>query len=384
MRRPVEIKATSGGHSAPVNALDTPASDTTPVVEDPSRDSRSGRTAFTEPIASERLAEQLGIGLRPSDLVSVDYQALSRMARHVFGRPDLTSRRPSKWDDPTYWLVEGTPRERSQYFAVGTAINFRFWRVRSRHVVTVGGILDGRKFTGAMYMWRCLRLAWDSGRLPVFDAEFLAGMTVADYDVIFADDTGHNPLDLAANERLRNLRDLGRNLVKSWDGYFWNVVQASDGDLVSFCNLSRQFRAFDDPLAKLTMLNVILHTGSGLTSFDADPLPAIDYHLVKQLLRHGILAPAPNVRDKLVGQHRLTPVEASELRRLALIAFLEIGRQTGLPGHILDNLWWGNRQVCSEEAPACTDQATAANCPFLTTCAQVTDFGMPLERTRYY
>lgn len=334
--------------------------------------------------ASGRLAKQLGIDVKSSDMVRIDDEVLSRMAGHVLDRPDLTSRRPFAWDDPAYWLIQAPPRDRSQYFAVGVAINFHFWRLTSAHVTPVQGTIDGQNLTGAMYMWRCLRRATERGQLPVLDAGFLERMTVADYNAIFADDNGRNPLDAGATDRMANLRDLGRKLTATWGGHFWNVVRASEGSLVSFCSLSQQFRAFDDPLLKLTMLNVILHTGSGLTSFDADPLPAIDYHLVKQLLRHGVLVPIPTVRDKLIGRRRLTAREASELRRMALLAFLEIASRTGLSGHILDNVWWGNRQVCSEEAPACTNPATAAKCPFLTACNRLTEFGMPLERTRHY
>jgi len=162
------------------------------------------------------------------------------------------------------------------------------------------------------------------------------------------------------------------------------VVVAAGGSLVRFCELSREFRAFDDPLCKLTMLNVILHTGSGLTQFDRDPLPAIDYHLVKQMLRHGVVVPVAPLREKLVRRRYLTHGEASELRRPTLMAFLRIADATHVPGHILDNKWWGNRNKCLTEGPVCTAPSTASECPFLAVCGRLTDLGMPLERTRYY
>lgn len=374
----------AGERPPTINSGRMPSFDSTPAPLIPSGVPVGGPSQNREATGAERLVELLRIDLTPSDLVSVDHSALCTMAKKVLGRPDLTTRRPFSWDDPTYWLVAASPRERSQYFAVGTAINFRFWRVRSGRIVPAQGIIEGQTLAGAMYMWRCLRLAVENGRLPLLDAEFLAGMTEADFIAIFSDDTGRNPLDIALMDRIANLRDLGRRLCVKWDGDFWNVIQASAGDLATFCTLSRQFRAFDDSLAKLTMLNAILHVGSGLALFNCDPLPAIDYHLVKQLLRQGVLIPIPRLRDKLVDRQRLTRLEASELRRVALGAFLELGRQTGLSGNILDNMWWGNRRVCSDLEPACTNKITAVNCPFLKTCAQLTDMGMPLEHTRYY
>lgn len=335
-------------------------------------------------ISTAELAHELELDLSPSSLVELDHDALAAMVEHVRRSDEFSEFKRYAWDNATYWFPEGTPAERSQYFAVGNAINFRFWRLLAGQVVPAGGPIDGNELFGAMYMWRCLRRCVDTGRYPLFEASFLADLSEADFRTIFVDDSGMNPLSVGLEDRLANLRDLGRKLETDWAGQFYNVVESAQGSLVTFVRASAAFRAFDDPLLKLTMVNTILLLGSGITEFDADPLPGIDYHLLKQMLRHGILVPNPAITRKLTQQQFLEEHESFELRRLALHAFIEISAQTGISGEILDNKWWWNRLKCRTVAPVCLDPATAHECPFLPTCARRTEMGMPLEATRYY
>ena len=187
-----------------------------------------------------------------------------------------------------------------------------------------------------------------------------------------------------ADERIANLQDLGRRLAEDGDGRFLNVAEASGGSLVEFSRLSARFRAFDDPIYKLTMLNAILHSGSGVYRFDDEPLPAIDYHLLRHALRQGMLVPNPTLERKLKQGHLLEPAEAAELRRVALVAFIDLSVRTGLSGDILDNKFWLNRVNCTDDDPVCTDPETASLCPFFGACMQAVEFGRPLEFTRYY
>jgi len=335
-------------------------------------------------LSTPELAQELRIDRSPSTLVEIDSGALEAIVDHIRRSEDFYAYKRYRWDDPKFWYPEGTPAERSQYFAVGNSINFRFWQLVGDEVVPAGGLLDGQRLTGAMYMWRCLRRCLDDRRLPIFQASFIADLTEEQFDEIFADDTGVNPLAVAKEERLANLRDLGLKLDRDWGGEFYNLVEATTGSLVEFVRLSGRFRAFDDPLLKLIMVNTILHQGSGVTEFDADPLPGIDYHLLKQLLRQGVLVPARSIAEKLEQQQLLSIDEGYELRRVALNAFIDISAETGLSGEILDNKWWWNRLKCRTDGPVCLNPQTAHECPFFGPCAQRTELGMPLEKTRYY
>ena len=220
--------------------------------------------------------------------------------------------------------------------------------------------------------------------MPLLDAEFLANLSLEDFDRLFRDDDGINPLAVAADERITNLRDLGQNLLESWDGQFYNLVCASEGSLVEFSRSSRRFRAFDDPVQKLTMVNAILHSGSGVFAFCDQPLPAIDYHLLKHALRQGIVRVSGDLRRALLDGDVLSFEEGQALRRVALAAFVELADLAGVSGEIIDNKYWLNRVNCADRGPVCLDPATADRCPFHGACGEATAYGLPLEFTRYY
>jgi hypothetical protein len=342
------------------------------------------RLTDKQPVMPAQLAEILGIDLSPSRIVVIDAAALAAMTEWVARSRSVFQTRRLRWDDPTYWNTDATPAERSQFFAVGNAINFRFWRLEAGRVLPSGGVLRGERLHGAMYMWRALRLCLEENRRPILNASFLASLSAADFDAVFADDHGYNPLTPAGDDRIRNLQDLGGVLQRDWQGSFFGLVRAAHGSLVAFAQLSRRLRAFDDPLHKLTMVNAILHSGSGVASFDAAPLPGIDYHLLKQVLRHGVLRPNSELLKKLTTGQVLSSHEAYELRRTALRAFVEASRSTGVGGEELDNVWWGNKRNCTDKRPVCEDATRRQECPFEPFCARLTAIGLPLEETRYY
>jgi len=172
-------------------------------------------------------------------------------------------------------------------------------------------------------------------------------------------------------------------LQERWGGQFLNVAKAAQGSLVKFAKLSRQFRAFDDPVYKLTMLNAIMHTGSHVNEFADQPLPAIDYHLVRHAVRQGMVKPEASIATKLTEGILLEETEAQELRQACLDAYLRLSEETGLSGEVLDNKYWFNRNNCGDP-PVCTNPETAEACPFLKSCEKHVQYGLPLEITRYY
>jgi hypothetical protein len=350
------------------------------------KEERVAKTAVVEHadgLTTAELAVALGVASAADDTAHVNLKQLDRVAHLLASDPRLRVHEPARWDDARFWNVEAEAAERSQYFAIGNAINFRFWERRDGAIVPASGVIGGDSFRGAMYMWRSLRRALDAGQFLLLDAGFLRQITEDEFDSIFGDDDGLNPLAPAKTERLANLRDLGAHLQDHWDGLFYNLLQSTEGSLIRFAQLSSVIRAFDDPVLKLTMVNAILHGGSGVYDFRDEPLPGIDYHLLRHLLRQGILEPHPEVAEKLTTGLFLTAEEAIGLRRAALAAFVELSRSTGISGAILDNHYWLNRVNCTD-TPVCLDPETAGACPFLDACSQRVGFGLPLELTRYY
>jgi hypothetical protein len=340
-------------------------------------------TAARRARTTAEVAHALEIDTSPSRFAAVDEDRVARMARHIADRASSEPFQRATWDNALFWNADADAPQRSQYFAVGNAINFRFWQLEAGHIVPAVGLIDGEPFRGAMYMWRSLRRCVDRNELPILDAQFLANLTEAEFDEIFRDDTGAQPLAVAREERLANLRDLGAKLAESWDGLFYNLVSACARSIVAFAQLSSRLRAFDDPLFKLTMVNAIVHSGSRVYAFEDEPLPAIDYHLLRHALRQGLVIPEFRLADKLRARQLLECEEASELRRVALHAFVRLAELSGQSGELIDNNYWLNRVNCTDE-PVCLDSTTAKRCPFLTVCEQATSFQLPLELTRYY
>jgi Potential Queuosine, Q, salvage protein family len=329
------------------------------------------------------LAKALGLNEGPSSAGQVDLSQVERIAAQVNAQ-ERTEFEPARWDDDQFWNVDDRPVLRSQFFAIGNSINFRFWTLEDGRMLPAAGTLFGESYQGAMYMWRALRLALDATGGDLLKADFLQTLSDADFDRIFTDDTGHNPLAVARDDRIANLRDLGEKLSNRWDGRFFNLVESTNRSLVEFAQLSRHFRAFDDPMRKLTMLNAILHSGSRVYEFADEPLPAIDYHLLKQVLRQGLVRPNPWLARQLANSELLSTEDAAELRRLALVALVAIAERTGLSGEVLDNKLWLNRVNCIDPDPVCLDPALAHRCPFFGACLQFVEFERPLELTRYY
>jgi hypothetical protein len=334
-------------------------------------------------LSSAELVDELGIDRSSSDLVVIDREQVDRMAGHLRGRVDSADFKPARWDDPLFWNVEATDERRSQYFAIGSALNFRFWDLRDGQLVPAAGSLDGQRYGGAMYMWRCLRRADQRQEVDLLDCEVLSNLSDREFAAVFTDDFGNNPLAVAGEDRLANLRDLGDRLHSEWDGLFFNVVRASGGSLAAFAGFSNSFRAFDDPVYKLTMVNAILHSGSNIYRFRDEPLPAIDYHLLRHALRQGLIRPSSALALKLTKMNVLADDEARELRRVALLAYVDLATKAAVSGELLDNAYWRNRVNCTD-VPVCVDPQTADRCPFLAACERFVGFALPIEFTRYY
>lgn len=303
------------------------------------------------------------------------------IATTVAERFGSTAPVPASWDDPIFWNVESDRPTRCQFLAVGNAINFRFWELHNHEVTSAVGTIEGELFRGSLYMWRRLRTRVLTGAFSL-DPHFLAELTAETFQATFEDDAGHFPLRPAVADRVENLRDLGARLLDDWRGQFVEVVDAAGGSLDCFARLSCGFRAYDDPVQKLTMVNAIMLTGSGLATFDREPLPGVDYHLIKQAVRQGLVEPTNQVARKLATGELLDEGESLPLRRAVLDSLVEVGEIAGVSTAVLDNLYWMNRRICSDHNPAC--QSGAATCPFESVCKQRTAFGLPMELTRYY
>ena len=319
----------------------------------------------------------LAVPLKSRASVRIDVSQVERLGvliRDHFGDDPPA---PERWNDSKFWNVDADARERCQYLAIGNSINFRFWSRSGHQLIPSEGRIHGERLRGSMYMWRRLRLAVQDGQLSL-NANDLADLDENALRRAFVDDDGNSPLSPGWSDRVSNIRDLGRRLSDSWDGDFERVVAAADGSLEAFATMSATFRAFDDPVQKLTMVNAIMLAGSGLAYFDTEPLPGIDYHLMRQALRQGLVVPTPEVARMLRSGADLFESDSLELRLAIRDALVQVANQANISTAVLDNLYWMNKRVCSEATPHCS------GCMFNDKCARETEYGSPVEQTRYY
>lgn len=327
------------------------------------------------------IAEKLRLRLAFGDTVDFDPEVLDRVCSRLRGIKGSRLR----WNDPKYFLVDSAnPSDVSQFFTVGNAMNFRYWSLQNDQLHRCGGRKGGIEARGALYMWRSLLVSLKDNVFPILDAQNLAKVTLDDARRIFRTDEGQDVVP-ALEERVANLQDLGLKLYEFWGGEFYSLVKETRSSLLHFVHCSRQFRAFDDPICKLTMVNAIMHQGRGLVEFDQSPFPGIDYELIKQVTRVGILMlRSQGLKRKLTRCEMLEPMEARELRNATLYVFLEMMARMSIAGDILDNMWWSNRIACRTDEPVCQMLGRERECVFLDVCAKRIEYKIPLENTRYY
>ncbi|MHA1832838.1 MAG: queuosine salvage family protein, partial [Candidatus Baldrarchaeia archaeon] len=201
------------------------------------------------------IVDRLRLNLEFGKFVEIDYQVLDEICDLVSKEKSFKTYEPYSWDNPLFWLEnENGKREVSQYFAVGNAINFRYWwKERNGRIVSCKGIKGGIEASGALYMWRSLRVCYDQEIFPILDADKLSKISLQDFKKIFRDDRGNIPIP-SCQERVKNWQDLGEKLREYWGGEFYNLLKETKNSLYNFIQYSRQFRAFDDPLCKMTMV----------------------------------------------------------------------------------------------------------------------------------
>jgi hypothetical protein len=127
-----------------------------------------------------------------------------------------------------------------------------------------------------------------------------------------------------------------------------------------------------------------MHEQRGIYKFSESILPGMDYQILKQLLRQGILVPTKKVSKKISNYEILTNDEAMDLCKSGLLSLIQIMDVTKIEGHVIDNLIWNNRKKCEDENPVCQIPGRETECPFLDFCEKKTNFLIPLERTRHY
>lgn len=242
----------------------------------------------------------------------------------------------------------------------------------------------------------CHQMNWDYLRNSILqktrsDATWLLPERLATLDSsevyqLFA--TYGKPERIRAVERCEILNDIGRDVLKFGGKYiylFFNFNgNIADSKLIDqFFFTSSTFS--DDPEQKKKQ--ILLQNLSGfseLSALSAYCKPAIDYHIIRNYIRRGLVYPTTKyMKEKLYKWNVVKERTIGKLRSYCSEAMQSISDYSTLtPTQINTIDWWIGRSVCVNSCPDCLLQEDSSiwlkskysKCPFYNCCDAVKDY----------
>jgi hypothetical protein len=272
------------------------------------------------------------------ELVWIDTQKVAALARRWSQEQVAPAPATPAWPAAyeRYHFFDGTERSANWILALD-AMNFCFWSEKDQprwRVVYKGETLDGYLAEAA-----ALTRAVEDG-IPVWDAGYLAQLSSETLASIFR---GEQTIPLF-EQRLQNVREVGRVLLERFDGQFTNVIAAAEYNAVKLTlMLAQQFSSFHDealyrsqPVCfyKRAQLCVsdIWHVFKGQSwgkISDTDQLTAFADYKLPQILRHfGVLDYDPELARRVDSRQLLARGSEEEIEiRAATIWACELLRR---------------------------------------------------------
>lgn len=271
-------------------------------------------------------------------------------------------------------------------FFFATAHQYGFWlESDARYNGPMIARIDGREMKGSDFLFRCVTRALES-RAEFFAPAHLATLSDEDWNRVFADDAGRNPLPAWSTNR---------DIIRSYVAWFAGArvtprelvsrVNAAERPLASFLSVVGCIPGYaEDPLRKkLMLLAVILENRPErfLRVTDSDAYePIIDYHLQRSALRTGLVViDDPNLRTAIVERRVIAAAAEESIRRATFEAVRRLVARSGRSVAAVDWFFFTNRRRCPEMTiPDCEA------CPVRGICRRDTALFQPIHRTTAY
>jgi putative queuosine salvage protein len=220
--------------------------------------------------------------------------------------------------------MEKTPDLAIDFIMVGTTIDTAFTDFKNHVKFQMDYAGEHHSDSDAMFV--CLKRAMDDG-LPMLDGKFLAKMTRADMEKIFAGNIEMPMLD----EKLELFHQAGAILAAKYDGRFYNFVRSCSPKLYDNGNglverLAKEFPRFNDvsqydghevKFYKLTQLGYWqiytgLHATGGFKLEDPQKMTAFADYIVPVGLRlMGITSYSPEL-EKAINSYQMIPRDSRQ------------------------------------------------------------------------
>ena len=234
--------------------------------------------------------------------VRINQEALKEFTQELAGR----STPIPAWDAEHHF--QGNDEETVAYLLVVDTINFCFWPPPGSEKWEI--TYRGNKYSGYYGLSVSLKKAMES-KIAATDPSFLASLTRKQLNDLLA---GTGVLQLM-EERLRNLKELGRVLLEKYRGKASELVAVAGGSALKLATtLAADFSSFRDVATyegqkvffykRAQLFAADLHgalEGKGLGSFsDMEELTAFADYKLPQVLRHvGALDYSPGLAERV-------------------------------------------------------------------------------------
>ncbi len=234
--------------------------------------------------------------------VRINQEALRKFTQEPAGR----STPIPTWDAEHHF--KGNEEETISYLLLVDTINFCFWPPHGEKKWEIS--YRGKNYSGYYGLAVSLKKTLESG-IPLIDASFQATLTMKQLEKMLA---GTGVLQLM-EERLRNLRELGRVLLGKYRGKASELIAVAGGSALKLATtLASGFSSFRDEATyqghkvffykRAQLFAADLHgalSGKGLGNFsDMEELTAFADYKLPQVLRHfGALDYSPGLAERV-------------------------------------------------------------------------------------
>ena len=281
--------------------------------------------------------------------------------------------------------VAGSPGALDFFFA-NAGHQFGFWVARDgRYDRPMVAEVGGQSRKGSDYLFFCFHRGL-ARRADFWAPQQMAGLTDAEWDAVFHDDTGRNPLPMW-EAHLRIFREYADWFAEREKVPADLVAEAAAAakPLATFLRLTGEVPGYrEDPLKKKMMLLAVMLENRPekflSVSDPASAVPIIDYHLQRSALRTGLVELIDaDVQEHNRGRELVDEQTESEIRQATYDAIAQLVERSGLSVAAIDYFFFMNRTRCPEMTlPQCEV------CPAATVCIRNTEAFQPVFRTEAY
>lgn len=300
----------------------------------------------------------------------VDYDKISEVANYLVKSKIIRglSSNIDTFTNPEYYPSKNDlPEKVAQYFITMVAIDHRT-SYKGKPYET---ILHGKLYHGADLLYRLGKIMYVNNP-DFFDPKNLVKISVNDVRK-WLNTNDAKIWDL--NVRVMLLRDLGRKLVKLYDGSVMNLIRESKNMLKNieggFIDRLKVFRAYEDPVEKKPYLLVKFLERRGIfIPIDKENLQVpVDNHLVRIAFRLGIVKLSKDIIQRISYGKEFSWEEDVIIRLTVRKAYKILSEKANISPLILDDVLWNlGRTCCIKPLPRCLNWKETIPCPFYRVC----------------